>query len=52
MPTAVLQTNFDPAHAPEGVPNFVDIPEEMMVVRPPTIQATVVRRPAGVPSGA
>ena len=47
MPTAVLQTNFDPAHVPEGVPNFVDIPGEMMVVRPPTIQATVVRRPAG-----
>ena len=34
-------TNFDPAHDPEGVPNFVDIPDPtrpMFVVRPPTIR--------------
>lgn len=41
-------TNFDPAHEPEGTPNFDDIPTEgmMMAVRPPTIASSLLQWPS------
>lgn len=41
-PIIMPVTNFDPAHDPEGTPNFKDIPSGVMAVRPPTIQTTLL----------
>jgi len=47
-PIIMPVTNFDPAHEPEGTPNFDDIPTEgmMMAVRPPTIATSLLHWPS------
>ena len=49
-PIIMAVTNFDPAHKPEGTPNFVDIPdpEAPFIVRPPTIRTVAMRWPTSV----